>query len=82
MVEDDGTGIDSRASAAAARKGHIGLGLCKERVLAFGGVLTIETPAGGGTLVRAKLPARRRTDRPASGGDALIAEASHLHALN
>jgi two-component system, NarL family, sensor kinase len=62
-VEDDGTGIDLRASAAAVRHGHIGLASCTERVQAFAGELSIETPSEGGTRVRVELPARRASDR-------------------
>jgi two-component system NarL family sensor kinase len=63
-VEDDGAGIDLRAAAAAVRHGHIGLASCHERVLAFGGSLSIETPSEGGTRVRAELPTRRSSDHP------------------
>jgi two-component system NarL family sensor kinase len=69
-VEDDGIGIDLRASAAAVREGHIGLASCNERAQAFGGRLWFETPSRGGTRVLVELPARRSTDGPAAGAEA------------
>ncbi|MFN3865456.1 MAG: sensor histidine kinase [Demequina sp.] len=64
-VGDDGRG-------AAARRDGNGLGIAgmRERVGVFGGALTAGPRAGGGFLVRARLPlAPRGGPGPATGGD-------------
>jgi len=53
-VEDDGSGFDP--SKPRAGFGLVGM---RERVELVGGRLTIESVPGGGTMVRAHLPARR-----------------------
>jgi signal transduction histidine kinase len=51
-VADDGVG----GAAPAAGTGLAGLA---DRVAALGGRLDVESPPGGGTVVRAEMPARR-----------------------
>ena len=51
-VQDDGVG----GADPAAGSGLAGLA---DRVAALGGRLTVESPPGGGTVVRAQMPARR-----------------------
>jgi signal transduction histidine kinase len=51
-VQDDGTG-------GADPSGGSGLAGLADRVAALGGRLTVESPPGGGTVVRAEMPARR-----------------------
>jgi signal transduction histidine kinase len=51
-VADDGVGGADPAAGTGLR------GLA-DRVVALGGRLEVESPAGGGTVVRAELPARR-----------------------
>jgi signal transduction histidine kinase len=55
-VEDDGTGFD----AGAAHPGHMGLAGMAERAERLGGRLEIETAAGKGTRVSARIPAGGR----------------------
>lgn len=62
VVQDDGVGCP----AGLRRRGTSGLGLrgMRERVVLLGGSLEIESKPGGGTTVRARVPApprRRRT---------------------
>jgi signal transduction histidine kinase len=52
-VADDGVGGADRSGGSGLR----GLG---DRVDALGGRLELESPAGAGTLLRARLPVRRR----------------------
>ena len=56
-VEDDGTGFD--LSSVSRGFGLTGM---RERVELAGGELAIEGRDGGGTLVRATLPAWRKSD--------------------
>ena len=51
-VRDDGVG----GADPAAGSGLTGL---SDRVAALGGRLEVQTPPGGGTVVRAEMPARR-----------------------
>lgn len=67
-VSDDGSGFDP----AAVPAGSSGLQGMRERVALLDGELTIESKAGGGTRVRAQLPATghlkdARGNRPARG---------------
>lgn len=55
-VADDGVGIAPGRAQAALREGHIGLASALERVRALGGRLEIESEAGRGTVVRARIP--------------------------
>jgi signal transduction histidine kinase len=52
-VSDDGVG-------GADPAGGTGLAGIADRVTALGGRLEVESPPGGGTVVRAQMPARRR----------------------
>jgi signal transduction histidine kinase len=53
MVEDNGSGIDADRRESV---GSHGLATMRHRVRSFGGTLDIETPAQGGTRVRARIP--------------------------
>jgi signal transduction histidine kinase len=53
IIEDNGIGIEPRRRDAI---GSHGLATMRHRVRSFGGSLQIDTPAGGGTRVRAVLP--------------------------
>jgi len=53
-IRDNGSGFDS----ASSFPGHLGLLSMQERVKHLGGVLSIESTAGQGTTVRARVPAR------------------------
>ena len=53
-VHDDGVGGADPASGT-------GLAGLADRVAALGGRLVVESPPGGGTVVRAEVPARRST---------------------
>lgn len=59
-VADDGAGFDP--AAAVPRPGHRGLQTMRDRVEIAGGRFDLESPAGGGTVVRFRLPGRRRDD--------------------
>jgi len=52
-VRDDGSGIPRERMEASARFGLLGM---RDRVQAFGGTLEIQTGAGGGTEVCARIP--------------------------
>jgi signal transduction histidine kinase len=56
IIEDDGVGIDLRHRDAI---GSHGLATMRHRVRSFGGSLQFDTPAAGGTRVRALLPLAR-----------------------
>jgi signal transduction histidine kinase len=63
-VRDDGCGFDpARDGAAAAEAGHWGLLGMRERALALGGTLDIDSAPGRGTTVRLRLPARQAARR-------------------
>jgi signal transduction histidine kinase len=62
VVEDDGRGFDADTpgtGAAGARLGVLGM---RERVVLVGGTLTIESGAGRGTTVIARVPLPRGGD--------------------
>src|SRR5258707_6456261 len=52
-VRDDGVGFDPNGSFP----GHLGLRSMRERAATLGGTLEIESAPGGGTTVRARIPA-------------------------
>jgi len=60
-LRDDGVGFDPQRVA-----GGFGLIGMKERVQLVGGRLEIDSQPGGGTTVRAELPARHRAEPPAA----------------
>jgi two-component system NarL family sensor kinase len=57
VCRDDGRGMAPERRAAALAAGHLGLAACTERVEALGGRLAVAAAPGGGTEVRASLPA-------------------------
>ncbi|MGO8919208.1 MAG: ATP-binding protein [Stellaceae bacterium] len=61
IVEDDGKGFDSAASAGAGRLGLAGM---RERLAIVGGTLTVDSVVGGGTALYFRIPL------PPSGGGA------------
>jgi signal transduction histidine kinase len=64
QVSDDGSGFDPA-------RGSEGFGLLgmRERADLVGGTLTIDSSPGGGTTVRATVPARHREEAPPSAGE-------------
>jgi signal transduction histidine kinase len=52
-VSDDGVGFDTGRDFP----GHLGLRSMRERAQRVGGTLTVETSPGGGTRIRAQIPA-------------------------
>jgi signal transduction histidine kinase len=59
-IADNGCGFDARAtSAAAARRGRLGIVGMNERVRLLGGVFTIDSAPGVGTKISASIPAWR-----------------------
>ncbi len=56
LVEDDGVGIDAHSRDAI---GSHGLATMRHRVRSLGGTLQLDSPAAGGTRVRAVLPLAR-----------------------
>lgn len=57
QIRDNGRGIDP--AIVAARHGHFGLDIMRERARSLGGELQIDTAAGGGTCVTLSLPATK-----------------------
>jgi signal transduction histidine kinase len=53
-VRDDGVGFDPAARAIRSR--HLGLTSMRERTVALGGALTVESAPGRGTTVRVEVP--------------------------
>jgi signal transduction histidine kinase/ligand-binding sensor domain-containing protein len=58
QVRDDGVGIAEEVMATGHKPGHFGLVGMRERAQRIGGVLSIESQPGVGTVVALKLPAR------------------------
>jgi signal transduction histidine kinase/ligand-binding sensor domain-containing protein len=54
-IVDDGTGFDPK-SIGGLTEGHFGLSIMQERVHRFGGVLSVKSVPGEGTVVEAKIP--------------------------
>jgi two-component system, NarL family, sensor kinase len=65
-VLDDGTGAFARPRTYLPTEGGVGLAAIHERVRAVGGELDLDTPVGGGTLARARIPVRT-ADRTGAG---------------
>lgn len=59
-IRDDGTGFDPDARAIRSR--HLGLASMRERALAAGGTLTIDSTPGAGTTVRLELTLADRAE--------------------
>jgi signal transduction histidine kinase len=53
-VSDDGAGFDPEGEFP----GHLGLRSMRERAARLGGALEVESAVGGGTRIRARIPAR------------------------
>jgi signal transduction histidine kinase len=51
-VSDDGVGFDAKGEFP----GHLGLRSMRERASRLGGTLKVESSAGGGTRIRARIP--------------------------
>jgi len=56
LVADDGRGFDPRGDFP----GHLGLQSMRERALAVGGTLEIDSAPGQGTRLRARIPVSAR----------------------
>lgn len=54
-VHDDGTGFDPEQAPGLA-EGHLGLQGMRERMKRLGGVVTVESRPGHGTIIRARVP--------------------------
>lgn len=67
-VDDDGSGIPAGRVDRALSEGHLGLAATTDRVRGLDGTLAIDTAPGRGTIVRARIPARRGTDRDRQAG--------------
>jgi two-component system NarL family sensor kinase len=74
---DDGLGMARRRRDEALAQGHLGLAACTERVESLGGMLELAPVLGGGTCVRAAIPA---SPAPAAGA-AAVAPARALSAV-
>lgn len=55
-VQDDGVGIDPRATSGVSARSGFGLTSMRERVALLGGELTIEAEPGEGTTIAARVP--------------------------
>lgn len=55
-IYDDGTGFDARGLAEPSPNGGYGLRAMRQRVEQLGGVFSVETAPGEGTIVAAQLP--------------------------
>ncbi|MEJ1194214.1 sensor histidine kinase [Arthrobacter sp. R4] len=64
-IYDDGTGFDPSAAAPPSDAGGYGLRAMRQRVEQLGGVFSVESSPGEGTIVAAQVPARlpQKTDR-------------------
>jgi len=64
-IYDDGTGFDPAAAAPPSDAGGYGLRAMRQRVEQLGGVFSVESSPGEGTIVAAQVPARlpQGTDR-------------------
>jgi len=62
-IRDDGSGFEL-GTQAGPRHGHFGLAGMRERVERLGGGLEIDSKPGGGTRVRATVPAEQATAGP------------------
>jgi ligand-binding sensor domain-containing protein/signal transduction histidine kinase len=59
-IEDDGIGFDPRGQAVIQNELHYGLRVMKERADGLGGVFSLESSAGSGTVIQVRLPRRMR----------------------
>lgn len=58
-IYDDGTGFDPEAAAPPSDTGGYGLRAMRQRVEQLGGVFSVESAPGEGTIVAAQLPVQR-----------------------
>jgi len=65
VIEDNGSGIDPDRRDAV---GSQGLAMMRHRVRSFGGTLDVESPAQGGTQIRARMPLAAVLKDPESRG--------------
>jgi signal transduction histidine kinase len=63
-VYDDGAGFDPAAAAPPSDAGGYGLRAMRQRVEQLGGVFSVESAPGEGTIVAAQLPAPADAERP------------------
>ncbi|MDQ0692652.1 signal transduction histidine kinase [Arthrobacter sp. W4I7] len=63
-VYDDGTGFDPAAAAPPSDAGGYGLRAMRQRVEQLGGVFSVESAPGEGTIVAAQLPAPADAEGP------------------
>jgi signal transduction histidine kinase len=61
-IRDDGVGFDP----AGDFRGHLGLLTMRERMARLGGTLTVDSAAGKGTCVQARVPWRENQDSPST----------------
>lgn len=64
-IYDDGTGFDPAAAAPPSDAGGYGLRAMRQRVEQLGGVFSVESTPGEGTIVAAQVPARVQSAPPA-----------------
>lgn len=64
-IYDDGTGFDPSAAAPPSDAGGYGLRAMRQRVEQLGGVFSVESTPGEGTIVAAQVPARVQSVPPA-----------------
>ncbi|WP_104043244.1 sensor histidine kinase [Arthrobacter sp. ZGTC412] len=64
-VHDDGAGFDPAAAAPPSDAGGYGLRAMRQRVEQLGGVFSVESAPGDGTIVAAQLPAPEEPHQPA-----------------
>jgi signal transduction histidine kinase len=71
-IYDDGAGFDPGAAAPPSDTGGYGLRAMRQRVEQLGGVLSVQSAPGEGTIVAAQLPlpssGQRTSDRPGAAG--------------
>ncbi|MHA7291795.1 sensor histidine kinase [Arthrobacter sp. MDT3-24] len=63
-IYDDGTGFDPSAAAPPSDAGGYGLRAMRQRVEQLGGVFSVESSPGEGTIVAAQVPARVQSAPP------------------
>src|SRR5579862_1835050 len=76
LVEDNGVGIGERGPSATLH----GLAIMELRVRSLGGTFEVERLAGGGTLLRARLPSQGTAAAPAAVADNNTGNKSARHA--
>jgi signal transduction histidine kinase len=59
-ISDDGVGFHPERPKAPGAENHWGLTIMRERALAIGGTLTVDSRAGGGTRVTVVVPEAAR----------------------